>query len=109
MKWSENLAWLEEEAEADPTFDPPALRERPVLWPHLYRYEAAFDDLSADRSIGFGGAGPIPWCSIDAYATRHGFDAPGAFERLLYMIRALDRAYLDHLAEMKPKPHPTGR
>lgn len=86
--------------EADPTFFPAFMVERPELEPHLALYSEAYSDLSTDRPLGaLGGAGPIPWSAIDRYATRHEIDDPDAFDRLRRMIRAQDRAYLEHMAE----------
>lgn len=66
-------------------------------WEHFYW--TAFLDLSGDRSVGMGGAGPIMWASVDAYARRHRIDGD-AFDRLLTIIKALDAEYL------KPPPEP---
>lgn len=86
--------------EADPTFFPAFMADRPELEPHLAFYSEAFADLSTDRPLGaMGGAGPIPWSAIDRYAARHEIDDPDDFDRLRRMIRAQDRAYLDHVAE----------
>ncbi|MDP4024462.1 hypothetical protein Q8W71_17695 [Methylobacterium sp. NEAU 140] len=100
MKWSGDLEWLEAEAAEDPTFDPPALRERPELWPHLAFVSAAFSELSTDRPIGaMGGCGPIPWTAIAGYAERYGLDDLDEFERFGRLIRAQDRIYLADVAK----------
>ena len=64
----------------------------PALLPGLETYYEAFVELSTDRPIGMG-IGPIPWTAIDLYAWRHGFSGDG-FDYLLYMVRALDDAFL---------------
>ncbi|HEX2554252.1 MAG TPA: hypothetical protein VHL98_11150 [Microvirga sp.] len=79
---------------------PRALLEQPEIWPHLAWVWDAFNDLSSDRPFGaMGGAGRIPWSSIDRYAARHGIDDPDAFDRFKRLLGAMDRAYLDHEAE----------
>lgn len=86
--------------EHDPSFCPPFMAERPELAPHLAFYSDAFSELDTDRQFGaLGGAGRIPWSAIDRYAARHEIDDPDDFDRLRRMIRAQDRAYLDHMAE----------
>lgn len=86
--------------EVDPTFVPAFMADRPELEPHLVCYSEAFADLSTDRPLGaMGGAGPIPWSAIDRYAARHEIDDLDEFDRFRRMIRAQDRAYLDHVAE----------
>lgn len=46
-----------------------------------------------DRQVGFG-EGPIPFSSIDRYASRYGIDDIDDFDAFLSMIRDLDREYL---------------
>lgn len=51
-----------------------------------------------------GGLGPMLPCPIafetlDRYASRYGFDAPEAFQEFHYLIAALDRFYIGHMAE----------
>lgn len=86
--------------EADPTFTPAFMQDRPKIWPHLTLYSDAFAQLTTDRPLGaLGGAGAIPWSALDRYAARHGIDDLDEFERFQRMIRAQDRVYLDHAAE----------
>ena len=90
--------------EADPTFTPAFMLERPDLWPHLALYSEAFAQLTTDRPLGaLGGVGSIPWSALDRYAARHGIDDPDEFERFQKLIRAQDRAYLDHAADEAKK------
>lgn len=58
---------------------------------------AAFWALNADRSLGMGGAGPISFLAIDAYARRYGIgtDDIDEFELFRTVIKALDSAYLE--------------
>lgn len=53
----------------------------------------AFNELGADRAIGFG-LGPIPFSSIDRYATRLGYDDPDEFAFFKRAIRAMDAVFL---------------
>ena len=79
---------------------PAALLGRPELPEHLLFVRKAFHEISLDRPLGaMGGCGPIPWSSIDQYASRHGIDDPDAFERFERLIRAQDRVYLEDAAE----------
>ncbi|WP_185982979.1 phage tail assembly chaperone [Aureimonas mangrovi] len=76
--------------------EPQALLDRPSVEPHLLPFWEAFHELSTDRPIGMAGAGPIPFTSIDRYASRFGFDDANEFDRLLRMIRAMDQEYLSN-------------
>lgn len=73
---------------------PQWLVNAPSLMPGLDFYFTAFNELNTCRSVGMG-AGPIPWTVIQEYADREGLDGE---ERscLLYLIRAMDNAYLEH-------------
>lgn len=44
--------------------------------------------------------GPIPWSSIDRFAERYGFIGDD-FDRLCFLIRSMDRAYLDYFKKDK--------
>ncbi|WP_232629164.1 phage tail assembly chaperone [Methylobacterium sp. Leaf118] len=91
--------------EHDPSFFPAFMAERPELWPHLAFYSEAFADLSADRQLGaMGGAGQVPWSSIDRYADRYEIDDLDDFDRFRRMIRAQDRIYLEHMAKSSRQP-----
>lgn len=75
--------------------EPELPEEAAYLW-------AAWCELDATRINGMG-PGPITYSELWAYAQLHG--QPWApFE--LELIRLLDREYLTHLAENKPKPSP---
>jgi len=89
--------WLQK-ALAEDGIEPPEDALEPELLPEAVFYREAFTDLSGDRPLGaMGGAGPIPWSSIDRYAQRAEVEGDG-FDRLKRMIRAMDRAYLEHMA-----------
>jgi len=80
---------------------PPAIRDAPELRMGLELYYGAFWDLSTCRPLGMS-EGPISWLSIDAYATARGLDAEQR-DDLHHHIRAMDRAYLGHLAKTRDK------
>lgn len=42
------------------------------------------------------GVGPIPWTAIQTWAVAEGLDADQS-DALLYLMREMDRTYLDHL------------
>lgn len=50
-----------------------------------------------------GGAGSIPFSSIDRYAVRYGIEDLDEFDRFRRMIRAQDRAYLRDMSERMSK------
>ncbi len=79
---------------------PKALLRRPELPDHLQFAWSAFSELSTDRPLGFGAAGPIPWSAISAYAMRHGVGGD-TFERLLALIRAMDGEWLKDAASRR--------
>ena len=61
----------------------------------------AFRAISSDRQIGFGGAGPIQFSSLDRYATRYGIDGIDEFDRFASLIRAMDGAFLERVNRNK--------
>ena len=73
---------------------PDAIQNAPELWPGLESYYNAWVALDSCRGIGFG-VGPIPWTSIEEYATRLEYDEDER-ETLHRMVRMLDGVYLDH-------------
>lgn len=60
-------------------------------------YWDAFRDLATCRQIGMA-PGPIPWTAILAYCNEHGIHGE-IREEMFTLIRALDDAYLDHVAK----------
>ena len=87
-------AWLQDEAALGNEVAKEALAGRPKVHEHLLSVYSAFDTLSADRQIGFGSVGAIPFTAIDRYAARYGFDAADDFDRFLDLIRAMDTVFL---------------
>lgn len=63
-------------------------------------YWLAWHKLSKDRPLGaMGGAGNIPWSSIERYARRDSFDA----DVLARMMWAMDDVYLSWLSDQMNK------
>lgn len=63
--------------------------DRPEIWPLSEFYWHAFNDLASERQIGMG-VGYIPWSKAKEYASHHGVDAGGAFDRFWAIVRAVD-------------------
>lgn len=70
-----------------------------MIWTSLVYFYAAFCELTTCRPVGFG-AGPIPWTAIMEWCDREGLDGPDRAD-FLYLVRSMDRAYLDHAAEQQ--------
>lgn len=77
------------------------LDNRPELHEHLAFAWQAFLELSTDRPVGLGGAGPIPWAAIDRYARRYRLDDVDAFEIFMTLVRAADAAWLGRQQELR--------
>lgn len=73
------------------------MRDKPVIEAHLLPVWRAFQALSSDRQIGFGGVGPIQFSSVDRYATRYGIDGVDDFDRFSTLIRAMDGVFLERM------------
>lgn len=71
-------------------------KAEPPLTPVSSFFLAAFWSLSSCRQVGFS-QGPIPWNHIRDYAEFVGLDRENSFA-LEVVIRAMDNAYLEHLA-----------
>ena len=56
---------------------------------------AAWCELTNDRPLGMGGAGHIPFSSIDRYAARFGPDDQDDFAFFMRALRAMDVLYLE--------------
>lgn len=64
-------------------------------------YWLAWHKLTKDRPLGaMGGAGNIPWSSIERYADGNAFDA----DVLARMMWAMDDVFLAWLGEQQKKP-----
>lgn len=102
MEWGAVAGWLREMHAEEGGPLPPALLRQPSIHEPLLFYWNGFWDLSTDRPESFGGVRDIPWSAIDRWAGRHGVTDPDAFSRLLFLIRALDRVWLED-AEKRAK------
>ncbi len=80
---------------------PKAFREAPILEDAYHkRVFEAFWQLSTCRQIGMGAIGPIPWDSIDRYATKNGFASTEVeYDSFVYMIQTLDGLFMEHQAK----------
>lgn len=81
---------------------PPQIVNAPRLRAGLEMFYSAFWDLSSDRALGFGSVGRIPWSSIEAWADRHELSWDQR-EELHFVIRKMDRIYIDHVQKDKKK------
>lgn len=70
----------------------PILDEAPSIPEHLANVWQDFQRLSRYRAQGMGGPGPIPFETLDRYATRQRIFAD--FDRWLSLIEAMDEAWL---------------
>jgi len=77
---------------------PRKFAEAPDVPMGLDLYLTAFWELTTCRQPGFSGPGPIPWAEIAGYAVAMGLDER-QFDDLVYYIRVLDVAYLEHRAK----------
>jgi hypothetical protein len=76
---------------------PERIQNAPELLTGLELYFEAFIELNTCRSTGWS-PGPIPaWC-IDEYSCRLNLTEDEA-EDLLYHIRKMDAAFLEHIAK----------
>jgi hypothetical protein len=80
---------------------PKKFAEAPDIPLGLDMYLEAFWDLSSCRSAGWG-VGPIPWTAILDYAHAYGLD-PEQTEDLVYYVRVLDKAYIEHSQRQQGK------
>lgn len=78
-------------------------KEMPVLDDVEMLYWNSFQELQSERPIGgMGGAGSIPWTSIDRYAERFGFT--GAYYQQFHSVmRFLDNKWLSMMHEKQEK------
>jgi hypothetical protein len=83
---------------------PKAIRDAPDLALGLEFTYSAFWELSGCRSVGFG-IGFIPWSAIADYAKVQELDREDA-DDFIYLIRAMDRAFVAYNSEAAKKPDP---
>lgn len=75
------------------------MRDRPVLDERQVYYYNAYQQMSGSRSVGMGGALPIPVSEILAFCNLFYISGLSERERLFKYVHRLDSAYLDHAAE----------
>ena len=80
----------------------PALDIRPDLFFGLDFYLRAYHELSYDRPIGMS-LGPIPWSSIERYATKYGVVDLDDFAVFESHIRAMENAVYRHDKQREEK------
>jgi hypothetical protein len=80
-----------------PLSELPCVAKQVEPFEHLLFEWLAFGELKTDRQIGMD-LGPIPWSSIDRYASRYGVVGDD-FDRLCSLIRAMDHTFLAYLKE----------
>lgn len=80
---------------------PKAIANAPELLLGLEFYWTAFWELSSCRPVGFG-FGPIPWTVIIDYAAAFEVE-PDDVSDFIYLIRAMDKAWIDWQVANQPK------
>ena len=90
------LELAEENAEAGHA-PPAALLERPDLTGLPALAFDAFQDLTGDRSQGFGSIGRIPWTSIRQAASHFGIVGEDQFERFKRLVQVNDKAWMEKM------------
>ena len=78
-------------------------KEMPYLDEVETMYWQHFQELQSERPLGgMGGAGAIPWSSIDRYAERFGFIGD-AYMQFVSIIRFLDNLWLKAMHDKQEK------
>lgn len=80
---------------------PDKILNKPHLLIGLDFYWRAFWECASDRIIGMA-EGPIPWSSIDRWALRYEVEGED-FERLVFLIKAMDEVYIEHRTKSHKK------
>ena len=84
---------------------PERIANAPELLPWLTSEYEAFFELTTCRMDGV-----IPWTAIYQYAQAHGLSADvEELERFTYLIRAMDRVYVESRSKGTKTPTPTGK
>ena len=76
---------------------PDVIKKKPRLAIGLHFFMSAFSDLRTERPSGMS-IMPIPWSAIHYYAEVHSITGQ-FYDDLLYIIRAMDNAYLDSVGK----------
>jgi hypothetical protein len=79
---------------------PPQILNAPRLRAGLELYYQAFEDLHADRQLGFGAVGRIPWAVVDDWADRHGL-TDDQRDELHRLIPKMDEVFVEHVGGKK--------
>lgn len=77
---------------------PPKFANAPEVPIGTELYYNAFWDLTTCRPVSYGIVAPIPWTAIMDYAQAYDFSEE-QLDDLLYTIKQMDKAYLNHKAE----------
>ena len=75
--------------------DLPFMRDRVEVPHHLSWTWEAFWTLSTERQMGFGALGRIPFRAILEYARAYGLTGTDALDRLVHLVMAMDREFLE--------------
>lgn len=75
---------------------PKFLKDKPTLDISLIWYWDSFLQLNSTRFKDFG---EIPWTAIDSYCDRWGIVEPEEFDSFCYIIKSIDKVYLEELKE----------
>ena len=93
VEHGEHEATVREQMRINKMPAPKWIEEKPELKIGLEFYWRAFWELATCRQIAHGAEGPIPWTSMNEYATR--FEIRGdEFDRFAMVIKAVDSKYL---------------
>lgn len=82
---------------------PKQISNQPMLKTSLIVYLDAFYELDTERAHGMGLV-RMPWGRIVAYGLHYGFD----IEELVFFMRRMDDAHLDHLRSKFPNGGSSG-
>jgi hypothetical protein len=80
---------------------PDSIKNAPELLPGLSLYLTGFFDLTADRQLGFGSVGAIPFTAIVRYCELYDLDDETT-ETFIFHIRKMDQAYIAHEKSKQP-------
>lgn len=82
--------------------DHPVWKNKPCVEDYSAFYYDAFQTLTHSRSIGFGGALPIPLCEMDAFIRLHAVPQT-VWVEFVRIIRSIDLGFLNLLDTRKQK------